>query len=159
MIDALAQPQNDEAAAHAMIDALDRAILERGQLVDQPTEHLFLPGLYVRRVLNPAGSLVTTKTHKTEHPFVLLSGVLWVRALDGSVERMVAPRFGVTPPGTRRVLYAETDVVFLTIHPNPDDGQDLDAIEERLIERRELEPGATAHELFRAAFAAQELPE
>lgn len=134
---------------HTRVDDLERAILDRGLLVPQPTGHLFLPGLYVRQVFNPAGSLVVTKIHKTEHPYFLLHGSMSIRdTVTGEVVHLQAPHHGVTKPGTRRIILAHTDVVFITVHPNPDNTQDLDLIESRLIERRELDDGKTSHELF-----------
>lgn len=139
---------SEALARHASIDRLELAMLAALPLVDQPLEHLFLPGLYVRKVTNPAGSRVTTKIHKTRHPFFVLRGRARVWTAHGEpVVVIEAPYMGVTEPGTRRVIYAETEVVWITVHPNPDDGQDLAAIEERLIERRELVPGKTSHEL------------
>lgn len=145
--------------AHARIDALELAMLVNLPLVDQPLVHRFLPGLYVRQVTNPAGSLVTTKIHATRHPFVLLRGRLSVYSMDGGVEHLEAPHFGITEPGTRRVIYAHEDSVFLTFHPNPDNEEDLDAIEARLIERRELTDGATAHDFFQRILAERRLAE
>jgi hypothetical protein len=150
----------EDLARHDVIDQLEVAMLAALPLVDQPLEHLFLPGLYVRKVTNPAGSLVTTKIHKTRHPFFVMSGTarIWTAAGE-PVQEVTGPYVGVTEPGTRRVINALTDVVWITVHPNPDDGQDLAAIEERLIERRELVPGKTSHELALEGLAAQALAE
>lgn len=119
------------------LDRLAEAMLQTGAVVEQPLEHLFVPGLYVRKIFNPKGSLIVTATHKTEHPFVLLSGHLRIYdQAEGRVHDLRAPKLGVTAPGTRRVIYAVEDSVFVTFHPNPDDETDLDALEERYVEPR-----------------------
>lgn len=120
-----------------------------GPLADQPLVHRWADGLYIREITNPAGSLIVTKVHKTEHPWFLMSGTVLVRH-DEQWERFEAPYCGLTLPGTRRVIFAPTEVVWITVHPNPDNGRDLVAIEERLIERRENEDGFTSHERFDA---------
>lgn len=142
------------------VDLLEIAMLGALPLVDQPLEHLFLPGLYVRKVVNPAGSLITTKVHKTRHPFFVMSGtaLVWTSP-EEPFQEITGPFVGITEPGTRRVIRAMTDVVWITVHPNPDDGQDLAVIEERLIERRELVPGKTSHELCLEGLALQALAE
>jgi hypothetical protein len=56
----------------------------------------------------------------------------------------------VTLPGTQRAIYALEETVFVTVHPNPDDCQDLAELERRFIVRQELPGGKTAGELYRA---------
>lgn len=128
------------------LSRLASAMLATGAVVDQPLEHLFLPGLYVRKILNPKGSLIVTERHKTRHPFVLLSGHLAAWSPGGEVQEVVAPHLGVTEPGTERVIYAREDSVFVTFHPNPGDGEDLDVIRERVVESRRLSSGRPMHE-------------
>lgn len=140
-----------ESNYHSALDALEVAMISSGAVIDQPLTHLFVPGLYVRRIFNPAGSLITTKIHRTEHPFILLRGRVTVMLPDRSIEELSAPHFGITAPGTRRVIYVHEDTVWITIHPNPDDTHDLSIIEDHLIDRRELLDGHTAHELYTAA--------
>ena len=46
----------------AAMDRLASLMLSTEAVVEQPLEHLFLPGIYVRKVFNPAGSLIVTRT-------------------------------------------------------------------------------------------------
>lgn len=157
---------------HLMLDHLERFALDGGlPLVDQPLVHRWTPGLYVRQITNPAGSLVTTEIHKTEHPFFVLQGVVTVRGPEGTRE-IVAPFSGITMPGTRRLIFAgrldahgepcETaDVVWVTVHAitpeeeaEPDEEIRIGMIRDRIIERREESDGRTRHEIFRERLAA-----
>jgi hypothetical protein len=80
----------------------------------------------------PAGSLVTSKIHRTEHPFMIVKGDVSVYSLNEGVVRYKAPHFGITKPGTRRILKNHEDTVWFTFHPA--DETDVDEIEKRIIE-------------------------
>lgn len=84
--------------------------------VDCPLVHRFMPGMYVREIFIPKGTVLTSATHKTVHPFVVLSGSISVWSEEEKAVRYDAPHFGVTMPGTRRMLYAHRDTVWLTFH-------------------------------------------
>jgi hypothetical protein len=146
------------------IDDLERRQLAglAGPLVDQPLTHKFVGDLYVRSVVNPVDSVVSTKIHKTAHPFFVLRGLALVSQDDGPPVEIEAPFSGVTLPGTRRVILAIREVEWVTVHAmtpeerdEPDQEKRLAMIEERLIERRELADGKTSHQLFREGYARQ----
>jgi hypothetical protein len=94
--------------------------------------HTFTPGLYTRTGRAFAGEVVVSKIHKTEHPFVILEGVANVRDDQGEWRRIEAPYFGVTRPGTQRVLVVEEDIVWLTFHATEE--TDLAKIEALIIQ-------------------------
>ena len=100
---------------------VDRLEYQLSQMPDGffPTEHLFSPNMYIRQIFMPAGSLLTSMKHKTEHPFVILSGKVRVMDQEGVIEYQ-APFVGVTKAGTKRVLYTHEDTTWLTFHSNPD---------------------------------------
>ena len=125
------------------IDELELAMLKcEDAILDLPLKHTFTDGIYVREIFNPAGALITTKIHKIEHPFVLLKGRIstYIPEEGGKVQHITAPYIGVTRAGTRRVIYAHEDSVFITFHPNPENTQNLDKLENKLVEQRLL-PG------------------
>ena len=112
------------------IDKFEHAIAQLPEAV-MPLNHLFTPGLYVRQIFIPAGTLLTSMTHKTEHPFIIVSGMIDVIS---SNERICysAPYMGVTQAGTKRALYAHTDTVWVTFHTNPDNIENPDELAEIL---------------------------
>ena len=119
------------------VDELEAFMAENYQTVELPLVHRFTPGMYIREIFMPAGSLVTSKIHKTEHPFTVSKGKVAV-SIDGKDwEEFEAPYTGVTKPGTRRILYIIEDCIWTTYHVNQSDSQDLEEIEERLIEKRD----------------------
>ena len=79
--------------------------------------HRFVPGMYIREILMPAGSLISTKTHLTENPFIISQGHCIVfDDLIGSAVEYRAPYTGITKIGTRRLLYIFEDTIWTTFH-------------------------------------------
>lgn len=120
----------------ATLDELEAAIVHSGQPAAVcPVVHRFTPGLYIREIHIPAGTLLTTMTHKTEHPFVISKGRVRVTSeTEGSVV-YEAPYCGITQPGTRRALLAETDLVWTTFHVT--DETDVEKIGEAICHHPE----------------------
>lgn len=113
------------------ITALEAEMMKLPQ-VEQPLEHFFTDGLYGRKIFNPKDSFIITKIHKEPNFSFILSGRLAVITEDG-MEIHEGPKFFVTKPGTKRLIYAQTDVVFMTVHPNPENLRSLDVLEDRII--------------------------
>ena len=121
------------ALAHEAIDELERRMLAAGAAVGYtalPLVHRFTPGLYAREITMPAGTLITSRIHRTEHMFVVSKGRVSVWA-DGAWQLIEAPHTGVTKPGTRRVLYIHDDCVWTTFHATPHTTPE--AVEEEII--------------------------
>lgn len=127
-----------DTAAQKQVDVI-QATMEALPPVECPVDHCFTPGLYTRHCLLPAGTLLISKIHRTEHPYTVLFGRARVWTEDRGVIEVVGPAFGVTKPGTRRVILALEDTLWVTYHPTK--LTDLEAIEEQLIEKRELPEG------------------
>lgn len=97
--------------------------------------HFFPPGLYVREYSAAAGILEISRIHKVAHPFVLSAGtvVVWTEGAEAPVI-LRAPHTAITQPGTRRALLVLEDIVWTTIHPNPDGITDPQAFVELVTE-------------------------
>lgn len=96
-----------------------------------PLKHSFSPGIYMREIFIPKGTVVTGKIHKHEHPNVLLKGHVKVVTESGGVEELIAPIAMISPAGTKRVVYALEDTTWITFHRT--DQTDLEKIEEEVI--------------------------
>jgi hypothetical protein len=100
-----------------IIDELEaRIIQDSDSLINAPLIHRFTDGMYIREIYMPAGSLWTSKVHKTEHPFVVSLGKAAVSIDAKDWENVEAPYTGITKPGTRRVLYIIEDCIWTTFH-------------------------------------------
>lgn len=95
-----------------------------------PLKHTFVDGAYVREITMPKGMLIVSKIHKICHPYFILKGDVSVLTEEGVV-RLKAPYSGVTPAGTKRVLYIHEDTVWTTVHVTKE--TDLKKIEEEII--------------------------
>jgi hypothetical protein len=151
------------ADAHSRIDALEAAILQSGtELVPMKLTHTFLPGLYVRRIDMPAGSVWTTKIHKVQHPFVILHGLVsvFMPGSESGVVTLTGPHTGITEPGTRRVLMVHEDTAWITYHALAHLNETLEEIEARIIEPHTIEidgQHVDGHQLYLSQLAQQQL--
>lgn len=98
-----------------------------------PLTHSFSPGIYVRQIFIPAGTLISGKIHKHRHPNFLMSGKVIVITEGEGVQELEGPLSIMSPPGTKRSLKALTDLIWITVHPNPTDTEDLEEIEKEVI--------------------------
>jgi len=111
--------------------------------VNCPVKHHFATGFYLREIFMPRGTVVISKKHVTEHQFVISKGRVSVWDPFVGTQHLAAPFVGLTKPGTQRILYIHEDCVWTTAHANPDGGQDVDAIEARIIEPQTFEQPVT----------------
>ena len=95
-----------------------------------PLKHSFADGCYIREVSTTPEQLVVSKIHKVAHPFFLLKGEMSILTENG-VKRIKAPYHGITPAGTKRILYTHSDILFITVHVTKE--TDLDKIEDEII--------------------------
>lgn len=122
-----------ELPDHVSREQVDRlqaemAAMPQAELV---TEHQFSPGMYMRKLYRPAGTLIVGKVHKEPHFFLCAKGeiIAWT---ENGMKRLQAGDVIESKPSTKRVTLAVTDAIGITIHRT--DKTDLDEIEAELIE-------------------------
>lgn len=104
--------------------------------VELETEHYFSGGMYCRKLIRPAGTLIVGKVHLKDHFFMCAKGEIIAWSEKG-MKTLKAGDIIESKQGTKRVTYAVTDAIGITLHKT--DKTDLDDIEAELIE-----PDATA---------------
>jgi hypothetical protein len=115
--------------------------------VELPLMHRFTDGMYIRTIFMPAGAVVTSRTHKTQHPFVITKGACEIVKEDGTREIFTAPHIGITEPGTRRVFLVLKDLELTTFHVT--DQTDPDEIADTITEsHNDLLPEGFNHLCF-----------
>jgi len=95
------------------------------------TEHYFSEGMYCRKLTRPAGTLIVGKVHKKSHFFLCAKGeiIAWT---ESGMRTLKAGDIIESQPGTKRVTYAISDAIGITVHKT--DKTNLDEIEAELIE-------------------------
>ena len=95
------------------------------------TEHYFSEGMYCRKLTRPAGTLIVGKVHKKPHFFLCAKGeiIAWT---ESGMRTLQPGDIIESQPGTKRVTYAISDAIGITVHKT--DKTDLDEIEAELIE-------------------------
>ena len=77
------------------------------------------------------GDVWMSKIHLSEHPYVILSGEVLVIREDGTGTHIKAPHFGITEPGTQRLIKVLEETDWITFHAT--NKTDLDEIESEII--------------------------
>lgn len=99
--------------------------------VPLPLKHYFAPGVYIREIFMPAGTIVIGKIHKTEHFNILLQGRCSIVS-ENDTHELKAPLTFVSKAGVQKALYIHEDMIWQTVHLT--DERDLDKLEAQLIE-------------------------
>ena len=129
---------HENAPVRRAIVACEDEILKAGGVEDDKgydlpgasLSHEFGDGIYVRECVLPAGMLLTSKIHKTSHPYFILSGRGRILTEEG-VREVAGPCHGITSAGTKRLIYVIEDMVWCTAHATKH--RDLEKIEKQII--------------------------
>lgn len=102
-------------------------------VADCPVKHHYANGLYAREIFIPAGSVVVGKIHKFEHLNLISRGKVYVVTEFGNqiYDATETPITFKSPAGTKRALFAETDLIWTTFHIT--DKTDVDEILKEII--------------------------
>ena len=115
------------------ISALEQAIinLPAEQRLPFDNRHDFCPGVYARTIFMPAGMVLTSQIHLTQHFFVVVQGSCTVVDSNGHRLFIQAPYMGVTMPHTKRALHIHEDCIWTTFHAT--DLTDVEAIGKKIM--------------------------
>ena len=99
-----------------------------------PLKHSFADGIYVRQMSMKKESAVIGAIHNHLHVWFLLTGNITVTT-ENTQEDFIAPCYVVSTPGVKRVIFANEDSIFVNIHKNPSNTQDLDELEAEIVSK------------------------
>ena len=97
-----------------------------------PLKHTFADGIYIRQMDMQADSVIVGAIHNHLHAWFLLTGHLAVVTED-TTEEFVSPCYVLATPGSKRVIYALEDSIFVNIHKNPDNIKDIKKLEDEIV--------------------------
>src|SRR5271154_4123611 len=90
------------------VDAIEKICLKLPQ-VECSVTHKFGPGIYIREVLMPAGSLIIGHHHNESHMNIFVKGRLTM-IYEGSHKEMKAPLSYVSGPGRKKAYIHEDSI-------------------------------------------------
>lgn len=131
---------SEEKSNLIKIDTINKIAALEKEMAGRPQEHIkieplhhFSKGLYAREILIPAGTILTGKIHKYECLNVVSKGKISVASIDGIqiIDATDGPVTFKSSPGVKRLGYAHSDTVWMTIHASEE--TDLEKLEDELI--------------------------
>ena len=135
----------NEISSRSKILELEKTLLDnvdeeniignKGEIVRSekfPLKHTFADGIYVRQMTMKQDSVVVGAIHNHLHIWFLLTGHITV-ATEDSTEDYIAPCYVVSTPGVKRVIYANKESIFVNIHKNPTNSQDIKWLEKEIV--------------------------
>tara|TARA_Y100000592_G_C5437228_1_gene301390 strand:+ start:1015 stop:1458 length:444 start_codon:yes stop_codon:yes gene_type:complete len=97
-----------------------------------PITHKFADQLYIRQMDMKAGQIVVGAIHNHLHVWFLMTGRVLINNNGKKVEH-IAPCYTVSEPGSRRVIYAVEDSIFINVHKNPSNTKDIKELEKEIV--------------------------
>lgn len=111
------------------VERIEQFMLSEQQ-VECPVIHRYGPGVYIRELKIPAGTLAVGHHQNFEHTNIMLKGRATMLNDDGSTTELVAPAMFVGGPG-RKVGFIHEDVVWLNVYATSE--QDVSKLEDQFI--------------------------
>ena len=110
------------------IEILEAEMFKHEQ-VEIPVEHLFVNGMYARKIIIPKGTMLTGRVHKFGYIDIMLSGDITVATPDG-IKRFTGYNVFEGFAGRKRAGCAHEDTHWITVHNT--DVTEPDGIEDHL---------------------------
>lgn len=113
------------------VETLEQGFLQQEQQ-DCPVVHRFGPGIYIREVTIPGGTLSIGHYQKTTHLNIMLKGRVIMVNENGEKTELVAPQTFVSGPGRKVGLIVET-MVWQNVYATTE--TDVEKLEELFLEK------------------------
>lgn len=100
--------------------------------IEIPTFHFFADGVYLREIHAPAGAIIIGHRHQNECFNIMRAGRV-LTITNGEVSEFVPPFMGKSGAITRKASFVIEDMIWTTVHPNPDNEQRIEVLESRFL--------------------------
>ncbi len=97
------------------VQIIEDGLLKYGEKVEIAVKNYFVPGVYIREIFMPKGTVLTGKIHKYPQFHVITNGDLSI-LIDGEMVRLKAPMNIMSPAGAKRLAIANEDTTWLMVH-------------------------------------------
>jgi hypothetical protein len=115
------------------VGAAERELLTHAQ-VDCPVVHHFGPGVCIREVFMPAGTIAIGHRQKFAQLNIMIKGKVLIAKDDGTTQVLSAPMIFTGKAG-RKIGYVMEDMIWQNVYPT--DLKDASAVEDFFIEKSE----------------------
>ena len=121
-----------------LLNSNDEQVIDNGGEImncsEFPIKHSFADGIYVRQMNMQKDSVVIGAIHNHLHVWFLLTGKLTVTT-ETEQQDYIAPCYVVSQPGAKRLIYAHEDSIFINIHKNPTNTQNINELEKEIVSK------------------------
>tara|TARA_R110000824_G_C14681240_1_gene620285 strand:- start:15 stop:467 length:453 start_codon:yes stop_codon:yes gene_type:complete len=106
--------------------------LSIAEIPNVPVTHEFVDGVYIRKMTMPKGEIVVGAIHNHLHAWFLMKGRVLISNNGEEIEH-IAPCYTISEPGSKRLIYAVEDSVFVNVHKNPSNTKDIEQLQEEIV--------------------------
>jgi len=99
---------------------------------DVTIKHSFADQVYIRQMNLKKDYVIVGAIHNHLHAWFLMSGKVIINNNGEKVEH-IAPCYTVSQPGSKRLIYAVEDSVFVNVHKNPSNTKDIKELENEIV--------------------------
>ena len=127
----LAEAKSHNVVDPAKIEKVESHLLDLPQ-VECPVVHHFGPGIYIREVTLPAGTIAIGHAQRFEHLNIMLTGAVAMVGDDGQTKVLRAPMIFVGKPG-RKLGYVLETCIWQNVYAT--DERDIDKLESMFLDK------------------------
>ncbi len=127
----LAEAKSHNLVDQSKIEQVESHLLDLPQ-VECPVVHHFGPGIYIREVTLPAGTLAIGHAQRFEHLNIMLTGAVAMVGDDGQTKVLRAPMIFVGKPG-RKLGYVLETCIWQNVYAT--DERDIDKLESMFLDK------------------------
>jgi hypothetical protein len=131
-VNIVAQPKQRLPLTAEKVDSVIDAVLQMPQ-VECPVKHYFAPGVCIREMFMPAGSLVIGHLHRFPDMNIMLTGRITLLKDDGSVAELRAPQTFIGNPNGRKIAYVHEDCIWQNVFPTEE--RDVEKVEDLFLDK------------------------
>ena len=97
-----------------------------------PIKHSFADQIYIRQMNLKKGHIIVGAVHNHLHAWFLLTGNVIINN-NGKIIEHIAPCYTVSQPGSQRLIYALEDSIFVNVHKNPTNTENIKELEKEIV--------------------------
>ncbi len=125
--------ETDKICQTKSLEPLEKKMLNLPQ-IDCPVSHRFGPGIYMREVFMPKGSIILGHHQNLEHVNIFIKGRLTFFSENGERIEMQAPLTFTAKPG-RKLAYIHEDAIWMNVYATEE--TDIEKLEEKYLTKSE----------------------